>query len=483
MRYKNSKSIAPSRMRQGGFSVLLVTILTGVAVAGVTMGLVDSINGTQSSVVANHALTQAQIRAAAAYQALGNVVNGKKFDALESAVGGTISSNAKFVVAPAAECPSFGAHDLCFDITASSGEANAVVRTLFTADEKVESSNLPGSVFAGGLIVNKDTNLTGDTGSIVVQTGQMDYQNTQYQSGVIVDTNGQVLTDAELAGMGLKVEVYEEIDFASPASLKNLANYIYFFDENGAQCEVRNLPSSAAITEEQCLSYVTPDFAARSWSLTTSAQNPPGVFWFDGTVKVLLKESPLSLVNTVIATENLSVIPEKSNGTYLSYAGKYYQDLVLSKIDPLNAADVSAARKRICGDVNANNRPVQYCDSTYAIPDVVNAPEGMDPAAISLANILFLSGGVLSLDAKGNSTTNFYGNLLATYGSGGTGSPSAKFTGTGTLNITGNIVVAGTADVTQMTGNIKINLKDTDAGNIGVPVFEYYMNLHSIKYM
>lgn len=134
--YGGKKNI---REKQKGFSALLLTLLTGISVAGMTMGLVYSINSSQSSVVAVHAQTEAQVRAAAAYQALAAFMSTKDFDSVsdinliergEITAGSNSAAytNSGSPLSPSLPdtCPTSTdpvTPNICFDIVAESGEA------------------------------------------------------------------------------------------------------------------------------------------------------------------------------------------------------------------------------------------------------------------------------------------------------------------------------------------------------------------------
>ena len=110
----------------------------------------------------------------------------------------------------------------------------------------------------------------------------------------------------------------------------------------------------------------------------------------------------------------------------------------------------------------------------------------MAQSPATIANILFLSQSlelVAGKEKQHNIVVNYYGNLIANGASGGTGSPSGKFTGTGVLNIRGNVMVVGEADMTEMLGDFSMKLTNAQAAGNVVPFYKKVFSIGGIRYM
>lgn len=301
------------RIKQSGFSTLLLTLLTGVSIAGVSMGLVYSINSTQSSVVANHAQTQAQIRAMTGFQVLAEVFKGRSYETLNEIQTGVISSSnstssyQKSVIGCPPDNPPLW-KNTCFDISARSEQAVAVLQTVFASKETVGGT--PGSVFAGGLVVNDTRNLTGDSDvPVIIETGGEN-------AGEIVDVNGDPW--AANSFTGIQSTKYRAVDFPTPEGMRKYSNYIYYRENNSIVCRKNNLPGIVLETpcsqlERSYVSWETTGGDPR-WFFSAVGDIPAGVFWFDGPVEVRLSALK-PLVNTIVATGDLKPTLPSSVGT------------------------------------------------------------------------------------------------------------------------------------------------------------------------
>lgn len=386
---------------------------------------------------------------------------------------GTLTGTANSTVATyvkSATCPTGAVTQYCFDVMATSGGASATIRMIYQKST-VGSTTLKGSVFAGGLVVAKQDTLTGNGVSISVGA-QLNSDGTVKVAAGTVTTNN---SKTPLSLTGITVTAYTSSTFITADSLKDSSNYQFM--AAGSTCNKLNLYSgtsgtnSISPTSIDCSSFSGIGYANGRWEIDPSKTLPVGILWFQG--NVYIKSGYTLLVNTIIATGSITTSTSNS-GTINNYAPYYYKTLVSPSDD-----------SKICGNASQGNVPTQYCTLDSSLTngakfntDVVASFPG------NISTILFLTNDTLSLDAAQNAIVNFYGNMIASYGAGGTGSASGKFTGTGTINITGNLVIAGTTDTTTMTGNIKISLGDTTAASADViPSYTYANGLRFIKYM
>lgn len=446
------------------------------------MGLVYSINSSQNSVVAVHAQTEAQIRAAAAYQTLAAFLGTKDFDSvsdINSISKGSISvgSNSFPYSNSSINCPASAnvsvTPNICFDIVAKSGDAAAIVRAIFESDRTVKSGTQSGSVFAGGLVVGGSASFTGDGQSTI-----------SVKDGIVTDTAG---TEVDL--IGIDVELYTPTDFVSADDLEPYANYVFTAAStvSGYSIKKQNLGGGASGSVENSMPGVVYDSAENKWTIDLAvADLPPGVLWFDGNLVIApparVRDIPsgqdLRYVNTFIAKGNLELaVATSSSLSYDFYApAEFYNQPRPGEVESGEfSVEESVAYAEACGAA-AIELPTQYCDT-----DTVLDPNVADGAAI--ANIVFFSGGELAVGSGNNATVALYGNLIASTGAGGTGMASGKFTGTGTIKVEGNIVVSGETDVTEMLGNIDISLsKAYGSGNV-IPVPAYKITPIGYRYL
>lgn len=469
-----------SRVKQKGFSALLLTLLTGISVAGMTMGLVYSINSSQSSVVAIHAQTEAQIRAAAAYQALAAFLSNKNFDSvsdINEISGGSISAvdNNAVYNNSSVDCPlsanSTVTPNICFDVVAESGDAAAIVRAIFKSTRGVKTGTQSGSVFAGGLVVGGSASFTGDNNSTIY-----------VKDDIVTDTAGN-----EVTLTGIDVELYVPTDFVAAEDLLPFANYIFRADAAvaglGYSIEKKNLGGDVSVST----SGITYSAADNLWTIDLAvAVLPPGVLWFDGNLVIsppartrdIPSGQDLRYVNSFIAKGSLELaVATSSSLVYDFYAPAEFYNQPRTGDVPVGEFSVSEsdAYAEACG-TNASQLPTQYCHNSGLYDP--NIKEGA-----AVANIVFFSGGELSVGSGNNATVAVHGNLIASTGAGGTGMASGKFTGTGTIKVEGNIVISGETDVTEMLGNIDISLsKTTGSGNV-IPMPTYKITPVGYRYL
>lgn len=457
---------------QQGFASLLFVLLIGLSLVIIVLAVFLSLRGLQDSTITSHAQTQAEEKSMIGVKALSNFLSNKTDTQLSVISGGTVTDSTGASVATYTKptsCPTSsttGITQYCFDVTASSGGASATMRIVYQRASTVGSTTLTGSVFAGGLVTSGSAKFTGNTSSnpITLSVGGA------YSGQVCANNNcTQFVSNSTLLANGLQIVAYTPTTFITADDLKPYSNYQ--FTASGATCNKLNLYSGTTAvstpTSISCSSFngINYNSSSGSWTIDPSKTVPVGVLWFDTDVVINLKAGS-TLVNTIISKGSVSVTSPNS-GTINSYAPYYYYSTT-------NTDHIT----RVCGTTAAANIPTQYCNADGSFQT------GFATFPGNIANILFLTNNQLSLDAANNAVLNYYGNIIASYGAGGTGSASGKFTGTGTINITGNLVIAGTTNTTQMTGNISIDLSNSTAASSSViPSYTYANSLRFIKYM
>lgn len=100
----------------------------------------------------------------------------------------------------------------------------------------------------------------------------------------------------------------------------------------------------------------------------------------------------------------------------------------------------------------------------------------------NLSNILFLTDTEFAIDAENNTVLNLYGNIVGTKGAGGTGKASGKITGTGDINVKGNLVVTGDLK-TEVQGNMTVTLGRSNTDGNNIPILIYSTKSKTIRYM
>lgn len=459
------------KLLQSGFTSLLFILLVGMTLTVATIGYVASVKTIQSSAVTTHAQTQAQMQTMIGYQALSEFLKSSNMDLanIQATSTGTVTSTSGSTIKyqKSSNCPT-GAGNYCFDIIGESGGAKAILRALFKITDSVSSSTATGSIFAGGLIVGGNASFKGAAGENVgIQTGGAN-------AGIVTDTAGKTVT---LSGISI-TPFTGDINVPSATSLRPYANYIFTKNTAGtvATCFKNNLHSGTTdiISEAPitCPSGVT--LSNGVWTFDSSLANLAGIIWFDGNTILQLNLTPNDYVNSVITTGTIETqLPTGNNaGTYNAYATHHY--LLTNVTD----ANIKARLLKVCP---ADNYPLQYCQTYNAtnrslitslqyfkdnkltfIKDTTTYPT-------SLANILFLTDLGFTMDAANNTTMNFYGNIMGSKAAGGTGGASGKITGTGDINIRGNIVVTGSF-ITEMQGNMDVILGNSEASGNSIPV-------------
>lgn len=484
---------------QSGFTSLLFILLVGMALTVATIGYVASIKTMQSSAVTTHAQTQAQMQTMVGYQVLSEFLKDSnvKVDTIST---GTINSTGQVInYKKSASCPT-GTGNYCFDIIGESGGAKAILRALFKVTSSVSSSTNTGSIFAGGLEVQKSNTFTAATGQTVgIKTGGAN-------AGIVTDNAGKPVELCELRGTngictkGIDVSSFSgNIDIPSANDMRPFANWIFTKNAAGnAVCYKNNLSSGGTniTTETQMKKGTNPNpdecplighglsLSGSTWTFDSSAANLAGIVWFDGNVILSLHETPNDFVNSVIATGSVTTDLIDKKAVFNSYASNHY--LLTNVTD----ANIRARLLKICP---ADNYPTQYCQPyslanrnlitslAYFKTNKLTYIKDTSTHPASLSNILFSTDTGFAMDAANKSTVNFYGNLIGSKAAGGTGKASGKITGEGVINISGNIVVTGNF-VTEMQGSMSVVLGNADASGNSIPTTVKSVTPASISY-
>jgi hypothetical protein len=478
---KNSKKYV-SFSAEAGVSSLLFIVLVGLSLTVMTVGYMSSMRNLQSSATTAHAQTQAQMKAVMGYQALADFLNKQpkgdldKIAAGDIRDGGTITS----IYVKSDSCPVTTVPNevnYCFDITGQSGGASAIIRAIYAYQKTIEQSNVAGTIFAGGLVVGGNAKFVGETGeNVTIYVGGTN-------AGKVVDTSGKVVTLDRIT-----VQAYTNpIEVADAATLKNHANYLFTKNSAGSmECYKNNLNiSGTTITTPIKITCPTGvSYATGTWSFDSSAVNLAGIAWFEGNVIIQLQTTPNDMLNTVLATGSVTTDLVNKAGVYNAYAPLHYL---------LQASD-SNIKERLNKICPADNYPEQYClpynaaerniitSLQYFKTNQSKFLKNMDLFPANLANILFLTDTEFAIDAANNTTMNLYGNIVGTKGAGGTGKASGKITGTGDINVKGNLVVTGDL-TTEVQGNMTVTLGKSNSGGNNIPTVKYFTNLKSIRYM
>jgi hypothetical protein len=449
-----------SRYTNRGIATLLTVIFVGLGLSAAVVSSTAYIRGGQSNTTTLHAQTQAQARAAMGYQALERFLVGKTKAEVDSVASGAISGDGQAInYVKSSFCPDSGSPDFpnfCFDLTAVSGGSSAVIRAIYQYSQTIIQGALDGSVFAGGLVVGGSANFTGDGSSQLKVAG-----------GQVTDTSGAVVTLP-----GISVVEYVSTPFITAEELRPYSNYIFYRTGSTTVCAENNLNGSTAEVVVTCpVTGVSYDSGSSRWNVTPESLSA-GVYWFEGDIFILPStkltnaSDSLIMVNSLVATGGLEFqVPNGAKGNYNSYAPAAYFDTT-----PVFADRYAKA----CGATVAK-RPTQYCDASGVLE--INSPQR------AMANILYFSGAQMIIDAATNVNVNIKGNIIASAAVGGTGNASGKFTGAGNINVVGNIVVSGEADVSTMQGNIDVTLAGAaGSGNI-IPIPVPAITPHGYGYL
>lgn len=446
--------------KQKGFSSLLFIVLVGLSLTVLTVGYMSSMRNLQSSATTAHAQTQAQMQAMIGYQALGEFLKNQSLTNIAKIEVGTVTGGTTPIQFKKIAC---GTNQYCFDITGKSGGATSIIRSKFIISEELESKAQTGSVFAGGLRVNKLEDLSASGVTLEVS------------GGIINKNNNQTYDATALKNAGITVVAYTPKNFIRPEDLRKDANYIFTLENGNAKCIKNNFFDTAEDKQIKVETVITCPLAVTresdSWVVNGNSEIT-GVLWFDGNVIVNLSKTT-DFINTVISTQKIktALLDESKDSIYNAYAPHHYYITATEE-------QKTARAQKIC----PTSYPLQYCQAAGQLKS--DTFMAQSPATIS--NILFLSQ-TLELAAgkekQHNIVVNYYGNLIANGTSGGTGSPSGKFTGTGVLNIRGNVMVVGEADMTEMLGDFSMKLTNAQAAGNVIPFYKKVFSVGGIRYM
>lgn len=484
MKNKRDMGKLVSFNKQAGISTLLFIVLVGLSLTVLTVGYMSSMRNLQSSAITAHAQTQAQMKAMMGYHALSEFVLNQPQGYLNKITSGDIRNGSTITSSyvKSSSCPAstvLSEVHYCFDITGQSGGASAIIRAMYAYQKQIQQNTVAGTIFAGGLVVGGNAKFVGETGEdVTIFVGGTN-------AGKVVDTSGKTVTLT-----GITVQAYTNpIEVADATTLKNHANYLFTKNSAGSmECYKNNLHiSGTAITTPIKITCPTGiSFETGTWSFNSSAANLAGIVWFEGNVIIQLKKTPSDMVNTVLATGSVTTDLGKGNteGTYNAYAPMHY--LLMA-----NDSNIKTRLNKVCP---VDNYPVQYCQSYDATERALitsmeyfktNKDKFLKNANLfpaNLSNILFLTDTEFAIDAANKTTINLYGNIVGTKGAGGTGKASGKITGTGDINVKGNLVVTGDL-TTEVQGNMTVTLGRSNTDGNNIPVLIYSTKSKSIRYM
>ncbi|MDO5543919.1 MAG: hypothetical protein Q4F77_11525 [Acinetobacter sp.] len=459
-----------SFIKQAGVSSLLFIVLVGLSLTVLTVGYMSTMRNLQSSATTTHAQTQAQMQAMIGYHALTKYLKKESLTNIAKIESGVVSGGTEPVKFTKVTC---GADQYCFDLVGKSGGASAILRVNYNIVDKLEAKSQSGSVFAGGLRVNKLEDLSAKGITLEVS------------GGIINKNNNHVYGESELGTAGITVIPYQPKDFIKPEDARKDANYIFYLKNNVAKCAINNIFDSATTPNKRieietelgnvgsasCPSNVT--YSGSVWIVNGASAGLVGVLWFDGNVVVNLSKDT-NFKNTVVATQKIEteLLNETKDSLYEAYAPHHF---VLTA----NTTTLKAERlAQICPE----SYPLQYC----VAKGVLKSTTLMQEMPAVMANILFLAQTIelsAGKEKQHNIVANYYGNIMANGASGGTGGASGKFTGTGVLNIRGNLMVVGEADMTNMLGDFSMKLSSADASGNYVPAYTKTFAAGGIRYM
>ncbi|WP_168414950.1 hypothetical protein [Acinetobacter indicus] len=503
MDMKRNKPDIISFIKQAGVSSLLFIVLVGLSLTVLTVGYMSTMRNLQSSATTTHAQTQAQMQAMIGYHAFSKYLNqlSKEDNGLrliDQLCNGEIEESnpetqIKFERVGACNNPVLK-DQYKFDIIGKSGGASAILRANYNITSELSKEQFKGSVFEGGLQVNKLESLIADGVTLEVGGGTISEMGG----------SGKTYSEAELIAAGIKVVPYQQRDFISPEEARKYANYIFYSQGGVNYCKRNNYydaNTSKKITSETDAEAVSScaqgiSKSTDKWIVNSSLELPVGVLWFDGDVEVQIHNSEVVveennsgtktnvttnnpkniLVNTIISTKHINSTIIELNGNYVAtyykaYAPHHYV------LNAASEADKTERLKKIC----PTNYPTQYCESAGVLKSFAE----MEKMPASISNLLYLSRTLQLSGGKDqkNVHVNYYGNLIANSTAAGTGSSSGKLVGTGTVRIEGNLMVVGGTDMTEMTGDFKLNLsKADDPGNF-VPVHKKIFTVGGMRYM
>ena len=481
-------------VKQAGISSLLFILLVGMSLTVLTVGYMSSMRNLQSSATTAHAQTQAQMQAMIGYQALTNFLKNQPIENIQKISTGTIEGDGKTINYERVNCPTGSNTSLyCFDIKGISGGASAILRTNFNIVDEIEAKAQIGSVFAGGLKVGNAATFEGVGNNVSISVGAA---SSSTLAGQVLSMSGDVITLSNIT-----VNAYNGgLNPASALSMRKDANYIITRSNGVNVCYKNNLGS---ITVETVLTACPAGINFNSgnpvsWEFKPHEANIAGVVWFDNNVKVLAADSSTDesniVKNAIISTGEIEIakVTNNTKGQLNLFSPFDYVFLSDKSVADKTAGLIKTRLDIICPQTNY---PAQYCqpysateraaitDYSYFSNNYTKFFKNVDIFPASLSNILLLTDGGFSISADNQAVTNLYGNLMGTSGAGGTGRASAKFIGTGNVNVTGNMVVTGETELSEISGSVVIKLGNSKSGGNYIPISKKIMTAGGIRYM
>lgn len=491
MKNKRDMDKLVSFNKQAGISTLLFIVLVGLSLTVLTVGYMSSMRNLQSSATTAHAQTQAQMQSMIGYQALGEFLKAQSLANIAKIETGTVSGGATPIQFKKIAC---GTNQYCFDITGKSGGASAILRTNFNIVDEIEAKAQTGSVFAGGLKVGNAATFEGVGNNVSIAVGAA---SSTTLAGQVLSMNGDVI-----ALSNITVNAYTGgLNAASALSIRRDANYIITRSNGVNVCYKNNLGTTVIETVlTTCPAGVNYNTSGNliGWEFKPHEANIVGVVWFDNNVKVLVADSSTDesniVKNAIISTGEIEIAKVTSNTRgALNLFSPFDYVFLSDKSTADRTADLIKTRLDIiCPQANY---PAQYClpynateraaitDYSYFSNNYTKFLKNVDVFPASLSNILLLTDGGFSISADNQAVTNLYGNLIGTSGAGGTGRASAKFIGTGNVNVTGNMVVTGETELSEISGSVVIKLGNTKSGGNYIPIYKKVMTVGGIRYM
>src|SRR5690606_28151383 len=450
--------------QQKGVSTLLFTVLVGMSLTALSVGYISSLKTVQNSATTLHAQTQAQMQSMVGLNALNKFLSEQPLSNIQQIKSGNIKTTGVETIK--FEMVSSNAGNFVFDITGQSGGASSILRAQYTLIDEVDAVSQSGSIFAGGLRVNKLEDLSANGVTLEVS------------GGIINKNNNHTYSSSELLGVGITVVPYQPKSFIKPEDVRNDANYIFYSEDGIKKCAKNNLVDTSTIPETKITKEtyvgvlgmsacpVGVKFENNNWVFDGATNYPVGIYWFDSNVIVNLPKNndtrTNSFTSTIIAMGKIKseLLDQKKDSLYEAYAPHHY-------VINASLADKSMRTNKICSVVY----PSQYCDGKGSL----KATSLMQEVPALYSNILFLANTIelsAGKEKQHNIVANYYGNIIANGVSGGTGGASGKFTGTGVLNVRGNIMVVGEADMTNMLGDFSMKLSNSDDAGNYVPIYK-----------
>ncbi|MDM1287095.1 hypothetical protein [Acinetobacter indicus] len=350
---KRNISNSISFIKQAGVSSLLFIVLVGLSLTVLTVGYMSTMRNLQSSATTTHAQTQAQMQAMIGYHALVKYLKKESTINIDKIETGTVSGGSEVIEFTRVSC---GSGHYCFDIVGKSGGATAILRTDLIIVQGEGLSAHEGSVFAGGLKVQKKETLQALTENVAISVGANIKE--KLESGNIYLSDGKTVVDYQPETDGIKVNKFDGgLDLIPAIDMKAHANYIFKHTGTTISCEKQNTNLQNSATSITCPYYeeVERDYAiTRGKSSGTDVwivdvnkliqskiemgQKFDGIFWFDGDVVIRLPDSENDsskyFRNTIITTGNLTIEKDAS-----SSSGELN---VFSPYDYIVATDITA---------------------------------------------------------------------------------------------------------------------------------------------